>query len=253
MAARTLPCTAATSPRAAHSPASSAPAPAAPRRAALALLATALLPLPSQAAEAEAEAGDWDAEELAGKATKVGGALLLADVVSAAVLGKSLSSLGKPAAAGSPVAAGEPGKRDWKEAAADMLLAKLSPSVMPPLTPAAAALLARVAAPSTTPVLFAEVLAAINASYTFEPTAFTAGRGTVHESVNAAGTNEGAARVLAFARLADLSDAAAAALFCEHLVSVQQDPNGTAHANIRGLLAGGLRSVDFERFPLAAR
>ena len=66
--------------------------------------------------------------------------------------------------------------------------------------------------------------------------------------MNKAGENEGACRVLAFAKLHGLSKREALALFAQHAADVEADPGGTSHRNIRGLMAGGMTSLRFEPF-----
>jgi len=74
------------------------------------------------------------------------------------------------------------------------------------------------------------------------------GVGSEAESANKAGENEGACRVLAFAKLHGLSKKEAVALFAQHAADVAADPGGTSHRNIRGLMAGGMTSLRFEPF-----
>ena len=90
----------------------------------------------------------------------------------------------------------------------------------------------------------------------FSPTAFRVGVGSEAESVNKVGENEGACRVLAFAKLHGLSKREALALFAQHAAGVAADPGGSSHRNIRGLMAGGMTSLRFEPFaaqPLRAK
>ena len=82
----------------------------------------------------------------------------------------------------------------------------------------------------------------------YTPTAFRVGVGSEAENANKAGENEGACRVLAFAKLHSLSKREAVALFAQHAADVAADPNGTSHKNIRGLMAGGMTSLRFEPF-----
>jgi len=167
------------------------PAGLASRRAALlAPPATLVAAAAPPAARAEAEALE---QPLPLKVAKLGGILLAADLVTAAVLGKSVLGLLRPKPEG---ADGE--EKDWKERLADRLLgSSAEPSSRPPpladlpeperataagvklrpLSPASAAreaLLARVRAAE--PVgTFAEVLRVVDDAYSFSPVAFSTG------------------------------------------------------------------------------
>ena len=50
-----------------------------------------------------------------------------------------------------------------------------------------------------------------------------------------------------------LTDEQALHCFAEHYASVLDDPDGSAHANIRALMDTGLAGVRFETFPLTRR
>jgi hypothetical protein len=91
----------------------------------------------------------------------------------------------------------------------------------------------------------------VRCSYT--PTPFSTGAGTPGEVYNAAGTNEGSCKTLAFARLHGLSAAQATALFAQHAADVAAHPEGASHQNIRALMASGWDGVRFEGTPLRPR
>jgi alkylated DNA repair dioxygenase AlkB len=107
--------------------------------------------------------------------------------------------------------------------------------VTPP--PSSTALVAKL---ETTPeaVEFAEALFAIDSDYDFAPVQWV--NGAVD---NAAGTNTGSAKIVAFAQLASLSTKQALACYGHHFRDL--DPDGTSHANIRALLKTGLQACKF--------
>lgn len=86
---------------------------------------------------------------------------------------------------------------------------------------------------------FADVITFIESNYHYSPVAFVNG-----EVSSPAGTNEGSAKVFAFAKLNGLNQLDTLALFCEHYKSVQATPNGTDHANIRNFLYYGWQGFD---------
>lgn len=88
---------------------------------------------------------------------------------------------------------------------------------------------------------FDDVLAVIDAGYHFTAQAFRHGA-----VVNAAGSNAGSCRVLAFARLHGLSDAQTLACFGRFYRDVLATPDGDDHANIRQLIKTGLAAVQFD-------
>ena len=237
------------------------------RRAALSLLLPATLAFGATqratAADGEQQAADESAS-LPLKAAKLGGILVVADVVTSLVLGRSVLGLLRPK--------GAEEKPDWKEAAADKLLGTLGSSngtakevpvaVMDTPTSAMAArrakvegLLAAVRGQTTPPpgLRFEEVLAVINDCYVFTPTDFSTGVGTSSATSNPAGANEGACRTLAFASLHSLTQDETLCLFAQHATDVLATPAGSSHANIRGFLANGWPGVRFGQQPLAKR
>ncbi len=96
--------------------------------------------------------------------------------------------------------------------------------------------------------LFADTLAFVEQHYDYQPSAFR--NGSVN---NAADQNQGSCKALAMALDLGLSDEQALQCFAEHYQAVLADPQGSAHANIRALMAQGLAGVSFERQPLIRR
>lgn len=96
--------------------------------------------------------------------------------------------------------------------------------------------------------LFADTLAFVADHYHYTPQAFT--NGTV---ANAAGQNEGSCKTLGMAKLEGFSDLEALQAFGEHYRAVLATPDGSDHANIRALMAGGLQAVSFEAPPLVRK
>ena len=95
-------------------------------------------------------------------------------------------------------------------------------------------------APKT--IAFSETIAAIEANYTFTPTAFQNG-----VQFNASGENSGSCKIFAFALLQNLSEAATLACFGAYYFSdVVNNPNGTDHQNIRNFIKTGWNGVRFE-------
>jgi len=90
-------------------------------------------------------------------------------------------------------------------------------------------------------LLFKEVIAFIETYYEHKPTAFT--NGTIH---NEATQNQGSAKVLAFARLNQLSKEDTLCLFAEHFQSVLANADGADHQNIRQFMIHGWPGITFE-------
>lgn len=91
---------------------------------------------------------------------------------------------------------------------------------------------------------FAEVIATIEAHYTYTPQSFTNGLGDdcVH---NPAGTNEGSCKVFAFGKLQQLSPEQTLACFGEHYRKVLATPDGSDHANIRRFMRDAWAGIVF--------
>lgn len=81
---------------------------------------------------------------------------------------------------------------------------------------------------------FLDVLAFIDANYLYTPVEFYNG-----EVVNAAGVNEGSAKVFSFAKLHNLNQLDTLKLFAEHYQAVLANPLGHNHANIRNFIHYG--------------
>lgn len=97
-------------------------------------------------------------------------------------------------------------------------------------------------------LVFAEVMAAIDADWVFSPVAFR--NGSVD---NKAGENSGSCKVFAFAALHDLDEAQTLRLFGEHYQAVLDDPDGDAHANIRAFMAHGWAGISMPEAALKPR
>jgi hypothetical protein len=87
---------------------------------------------------------------------------------------------------------------------------------------------------------FSGVITFIETIYSHTPTAFING-----DQENAATENQGSAKVLAFAKINQLSEPDTLLLFAEHYEAVLADPNGSNHQNIRQFMANGWEGVSF--------
>lgn len=97
-------------------------------------------------------------------------------------------------------------------------------------------------------VNFGEVIAFIETYYKHQPTAFKNG-----EVENEANQNQGSAKVFAFAKLNNLSEADTISLFAEHYQSVVAHPDGSDHQNIRQFMSHGWNGITFEGEALVSR
>ena len=95
---------------------------------------------------------------------------------------------------------------------------------------------------------FADVIAFIEDNYTYTASSFTNGN-----QENAADQNQGSAKVLAYAKLNNLSQEDTLKLFAEHYNAVIETPNGTDHNNIRQFMENGWNGVTFENDVLTAK
>lgn len=95
---------------------------------------------------------------------------------------------------------------------------------------------------------FKDVLAYIDAAYIYTPTAFK--NSAQH---NAAGENQGSAKVFSFAQIHHLDQAQTLSLFAEHYSAVLNTPAGTDHQNIRQFMQHGWEGIHFEGLALTAR
>ncbi|MFV8371434.1 HopJ type III effector protein [Flavobacterium sp. LB2P74] len=90
-------------------------------------------------------------------------------------------------------------------------------------------------------IAFAETIATIEENYDFTPTAFE--NGLQH---NAAGENSGSCKLLAFAEIQNLSEAATLACFgAYYYEDVLKNPSGTDHQNIRNFMKTGWDGIAF--------
>jgi len=100
---------------------------------------------------------------------------------------------------------------------------------------------------------FEDVIAYVNDHYDYTPTRFTNGLGT-DPVVNEAGTNEGACRLFALAKIKGLSAADTVQLFGRfYREDVLKHPQGTDHANIRRFMTDGWAGIAFDGSALAAK
>lgn len=98
-------------------------------------------------------------------------------------------------------------------------------------------------------VVFAEVIATIDAHYDFTPTAFDNG-----ETRNEANQNNGSCKIFAFAQLNQLSPVATLACFGDfYRQDVLQHPENDDHQNIRNFIRFGWDGVKFEGVALTAK
>ncbi|ROR98716.1 HopJ type III effector protein [Sinobacterium caligoides] len=90
-------------------------------------------------------------------------------------------------------------------------------------------------------VEFTEVIATIEACYHYTPAEFRNGN-----TVNAAGTNEGSAKIFAFAQLNQLDIAQTLACFGKfYRQDVLANPQGDDHQNIRNFMQSGWQGISF--------
>ncbi|MBY7838853.1 HopJ type III effector protein [Vibrio fluvialis] len=98
-------------------------------------------------------------------------------------------------------------------------------------------------------VVFAEVIATIDAYYDFTPTAFDNGK-----TRNEANQNNGSCKIFAFAQLNQLSPEATLACFGDfYRQDVLQHPENDDHQNIRNFIRFGWDGVKFEGVALTAK
>lgn len=97
-------------------------------------------------------------------------------------------------------------------------------------------------------VVFSDVMSAIDAAFAFTPCAFDNGGQS-----NSADENQGSCKVFAFAQHAHLDKEKTLRLFAEHYQSVLDDPQGSAHGNIRAFMQSGWDGVTLHGNPLTPR
>lgn len=88
---------------------------------------------------------------------------------------------------------------------------------------------------------FEDVMETIDRHYCYTPQRFVNG-----PFINEAGSNEGACRVFAFARLHQLTDEQTLACFGRFYRDVRDAPDGQDHVNIRQFMRTGLSAVSFD-------
>ena len=96
--------------------------------------------------------------------------------------------------------------------------------------------------------VFADVMSAIDGAFSSTPCAFDNG-----VQKNSASENQGSCKVFAFARQAGLDEEQTLRLFAEHYRSVLDDPQGSAHGNIRAFMQSGWDGVTLHGNPLTPR
>jgi len=100
----------------------------------------------------------------------------------------------------------------------------------------------------TTPkdIDFTDTIRVIESNYIFTPTAFKNG-----DLYNNVGENSGSCKLLAFAKLQNLTKEETLACFGKYYYEdVLNDPNGTGHQNIRNFMKTGFEGLVFEGMPL---
>ncbi|OOS08033.1 HopJ type III effector protein [Moraxella cuniculi DSM 21768] len=95
---------------------------------------------------------------------------------------------------------------------------------------------------------FADVITFIETNYHYTPISFSNG-----ELNNAAGTNEGSAKVFSLAKLHGLNQLDTLSLFAEHYRAVLANPEGSDHANIRNFLHYGWQGIGMPKNALTPK
>lgn len=90
-------------------------------------------------------------------------------------------------------------------------------------------------------LVFTDVIAHIESIYNHSATGFTNGA-----QRNEAEQNQGSAKVLAFAKIENLSKEETLELFAEHYQAVLNTPEGIDHQNIRQFILNGWQGVAFD-------
>ena len=89
---------------------------------------------------------------------------------------------------------------------------------------------------------FAEVIATIDANYSFTPSFFKNG-----DVVNEENQNNGSCKVFSFAKMHKLSEKETLFLFGEHYQKVLETPSDADHQNIRNFMNFGWNGIVFEK------
>lgn len=96
---------------------------------------------------------------------------------------------------------------------------------------------------------FSETINVIESHYEFNPTGFKNG-----ELYNKAGENSGSCKLLAFAKLQQLTKEETLACFGKfYFEEVLNDPDGTGHQNIRNFMKTGFEGLVFDGMPLSEK
>jgi len=91
-------------------------------------------------------------------------------------------------------------------------------------------------------ITFNDAINIIEANYVFTAVAFSVG-----EQLSAAGENQGSCKLLAFAKLHNLSEQATLHLFGDYYrKDVLENPEGSDHQNIRNFMRFGWSKVSFD-------
>ncbi|MCL9770621.1 HopJ type III effector protein [Flavobacterium sp. HXWNR69] len=93
---------------------------------------------------------------------------------------------------------------------------------------------------------FAEVIATIDANYSFTPSFFKNG-----DVVNEENQNNGSCKVFSFAKIHKLSEKETLFLFGEHYQKVLETPSDADHQNIRNFIKFGWNGIAFEKEALS--
>ena len=93
---------------------------------------------------------------------------------------------------------------------------------------------------------FAEVIATIDANYSFTPSFFKNG-----DVVNEENQNNGSCKVFSFAKMHQLSEKETLFLFGEHYQKVLETPSDADHQNIRNFIKFGWNGIAFEKEALS--
>ena len=93
---------------------------------------------------------------------------------------------------------------------------------------------------------FAEVIATIDANYSFTPSFFKNG-----DVVNEENQNNGSCKVFSFAKMHQLSEKETLFLFGEHYQKVLETPSDADHQNIRNFMKFGWNGIVFEKEALS--
>jgi len=102
-------------------------------------------------------------------------------------------------------------------------------------------------------VEFDQVMAVIDACYTYTESAFSNGVGDDRVE-NAAGENAGSCRIFAFAQLNSLNESETLVCFGKYFrEDVIAHPDGTDHANIRTFMRHGWQGIRFDQPALVAK